>query len=69
MTEKLIEVMVKHGDYPKARLNKVLSEYNGNILAEAITRLFAEWTINLVIPETKNKYYEEKDKGDWQSWV
>lgn len=69
MIENLIKIMVDSGDYPKSRLNKILATEQGNILDYEVTLLFAEWTLNLKIPESKHIFYKVNDIGEWQNWT
>jgi len=67
-TVKMIQVMQETGDYPKSRLNSILTTERGVPLEYEVTKLFASWTFNLPIPERKHPYYTLEQKGEWQSW-
>lgn len=66
MIQTMIDVMIKHGDYPKDKLNKVLADHSGVMLEQEVSILFAEWTLNMKIPKQENEYYTQDDTGEWQ---
>jgi len=68
MTERMIKMMTESGEYPKRKLEAVMTQYEGIQLEYRVAIVFAEWAMTKRIPAERFSYGQEYT-GLWQGWA